>query len=785
MRLRSFAPSPLLACALALFTAQACGPDFRPDVFVQLMHPDKPKEFAAGKLGVLLPTYPRQDLAVAFRYLNGGTLNAVEQAAYTPTYSFLDPEWEKQWDAQNGNVQGEDDPAANWKKLRAQYSVVPAAQPQGKDAQGGFVEQSDYDNCNADAYATAAATMQARAKTWGAQSVDFAEWLRGQDAVFGNCAKPGAAPGDAPATSSALLKADRAYQQAAAHFYAGNFADARTGFEAIAQNAESPWSNIAPYLAARCLVRQAFHDAKAADWGEMAAFDPALMKQAADSLSSLLKENKPGAPRRAIENELDLVRLRTDTLHRVGELGAALAGPKSDANYTNHLRDLTWYLNNKLDSLPVRSDFSDPSNGSGSPDFDKPYADLAELRGTGPLVDWVITFQSPASAAQEHALTEWRSTHERYWLLAALAKATGKESADGELVTAAAAVPSGSPAWESFTFYRARLMIAMGRGQEARALLEQSLPQVRADGRDSSINLFRELEADASTSLKDFLIWAPRKTINTVSESKSSLDECLDVMKNPKRVYDCSKKVEPVQFSSDAAGFFNTQAPVATLVDAANDAALPQQLRTSIAMMAWVRSVLLKDDATAQKLLPLLPEKLREQAGPGNGLHSLMAILRNPGLRPYLDPGVQRSYSYDFVESYADNWWCNNWQTTWNEGNMSLSPTESRTFLDDGQRKEASAELSKLTSEQGSAVYLGGLIIDYANAHPDDKDVPESLYLLLRMIRYGCERATSQYDNNPDAETKRVTELRKEASRLLRQRYTTDPWTKKAAPIAG
>jgi hypothetical protein len=30
-----------------------------------------------------------------------------------------------------------------------------------------------------------------------------------------------------------------------------------------------------------------------------------------------------------------------------------------------------------------------------------------------------------------------------------------------------------------------------------------------------------------------------------------------------------------------------------------------------------------------------------------------------------------------------------------------------------------------------------------------------------------------------------VDEIRKAASRLLRQRYTTNPWTKKAAPYAG
>jgi len=87
----------LLIAVLSLVTAQACGPFFSPDVFVLKMRPDKPKDFAAGSLGVLLPTYPRQDLIVAFRYLNGGTLSQQEQRAYEPTYAGDDPEEYRRW----------------------------------------------------------------------------------------------------------------------------------------------------------------------------------------------------------------------------------------------------------------------------------------------------------------------------------------------------------------------------------------------------------------------------------------------------------------------------------------------------------------------------------------------------------------------------------------------------------------------------------------------------------------------------------------------------------------
>lgn len=787
MKPRSFVSSLLLVCIFALLSAQACGPDFAPDAFVRKLRPDKPKEFATGKLGVLLPTYPRTDLTVAFRYLNGGTLNAAEQAAYTPTYNYTDPEWEQQWNTQSAQ-QAADDPVAVWRKLRARFSgAAQAVQTQKTDTTqdpGGYTQQSSYDNCNADAFRSAAATLQARAKAWGGQSADLADWLHAQDTVFNNCAQgPLQLPAPAPATSSALLKADRAYQQAAALFYAASFPDARKGFEAVAPDANSPWRTIAPYLAARCLVRQAFHDAKGEGGEEMATFDPALMKQAAVVLQSLLKENQPGAPRRAIQNELDLVRMRTEPVVRAGELAAALAGPKTDAGYSQHLRDLTWYLNLKLDGLPVRVDFSNPNEPP--PSYSKAYADLAPLRASAPLVDWLITFQSPAVEAKDHAIAEWKSTHQAFWLLAAAAKASENDASAADLVEAAAQISPDAPAWESFTYHRIRLLIAMGHTPDARALLAQTLPQIRAGGHDSSVNLFLGLQARAANSLNEFLTWAPRKTISATSESQSSLSECIEVMKSPKRVYDCAQAVSPVQFSADAADVFNTQAPLATLVQAANSSTLPQQLRTSVAMMAWVRSVLLKDDATARKLLPLLPEKLRQQAAPGTGMHVLMAVLRNPGLRPYLDPGIQRSYSYDFVESYADNWWCQDWRATWNGGNMPLQPTDPAMFIAPEQRSAADAELATLVSEKGAAVYLGGIVLDFAQAHPDDEDVPESLYLLLRMIRYGCERGISPYDNSPGSQSKRVDDIRRTAARLLRQRYAANPWTKKAAPYVG
>ena len=255
-------------------------------------------------------------------------------------------------------------------------------------------------------------------------------------------------------------------------------------------------------------------------------------------------------------------------------------------------------------------------------------------------------------------------------------------------------------------------------------------------------------------------------------------------MKDPKRKYDCVKNVLPEQLSGDAAGFFNVQAPLSVWAEAASSTVLSEQLRRAIAMEGWVRSVLLKDDAAGAKLFPLLPSELQQQAGGATGFRAQVTIVRNPGLRPYLDAGVQRAYSYDFVESYRDNWWCDDWQASW----AAIPPPVQEVpvaFLANADRNEGERQASELGRRPEAAEYLGPLVLAYANNHPNDPDVPESLYLVLRMIRYGCSGSPVIDPAAAKESEQKIAEIKKAAARLLRQRYAASPWTKKAAPIAG
>lgn len=801
MKKSGLAAAIAILILLPFFAVQACGPDFRPDVFVRNLRPDHPKEFAAGKLGVLLPTYPRMDLMVAFRYLNGGKLSAEEQAAYTPTYSMFESE-QQELPAQP--EQPVPTAVEIWNASRNNYTwpSTSAIQGHGLDIKANerFLYQTGYFNCYNDALQTATETLQARAKIWGAESPWLANWLREQDAVFSNCA--GAStdfPEAAPANAPELLKADRAYQIAAALFYQGKYDEARNAFAAIHRDTSSSWSGLAGYLEARCLVRKAL-STPSPDSSSQSSFDAGPMKEAAELLRVLLREKHPGVSRGAIADELGLITIRIDQTGRAHELASLLAGPSTDPDYRQNLIDLTLVLNGKLDSIPFRQDSSNDlflndaqkkinwdtkaTDTQRTDAFNKTYKDTADLRTDAPLIDWTLTMQSPSVEARQHALAAWKHTPTLYWLVAAMAKARGDDSETPNLIAAAANVSTTSPAWTTITYHRARLMLESGKSGEARSLLDETLPVLQTAQQDSAANLFRDLRMAAAPDLDGFLRFAPKRVLLRTSESYYASRECLEVMKDPKRSYDCAKTVDADQFSEAASSFFNAQAPLSVLVAAAKSDALPQQLRQSVAMMAWTRSILLHDDAAAKALLPLLPAKLQQQAGDGIGFAAIMALARNPGLRPYLESGVQRSYTYDFVESYRDNWWCKGLAPSWASSSAPFA-AETPAFLTREQRKEAQTQLETLSAQEGAQVYLGNLILAYAKDNADDPRTPEALFLVLRMIRYGCDRQPYTPDGKASSEALQEDALKKDVSRLLRQRYASSPWTKKAAPFAG
>src|SRR5262249_39790490 len=151
--------------------------------------------------------------------------------------------------------------------------------------------------------------------------------------VFENCSggsgfppqpKEAVIPAAAHAQDPAEIRADRAYQIAAAHFYASDLDAAQTAFEAIAQDASSPYHELAEYLIARVLVRR----------GTLFAEDGPrahdALVQAEAQLRKILTDGDLQAMHPAAQRLLGFVNIRLHRQQRFHQLETSLARP-SDA----------------------------------------------------------------------------------------------------------------------------------------------------------------------------------------------------------------------------------------------------------------------------------------------------------------------------------------------------------------------------------------------------------------------------------------------------------------------
>jgi hypothetical protein len=712
------------AAAIPLLVVTACGPFFDTPIFVPTTRPESQDAYAGGKLGVLQPGYWKRDKVVAYRYLTGGSISTAERAAYlAPRSSYGSPTGAE-----------DDSPAKRWRLARAEALhldpkiVGTPADPPIEQTRSIEVKRKDYTetasylNCSDDAFVAAAASLRSRAKVWGASSPDLADWVKAQDDVFSNCAKPGAIPQPARSGASNLLRYDREYQVAAANFYAGNFDAAIAGFETVGRNPSSPWQPWGEYLAGRAEVRKAAMTAPSVDWGEQAKFDPALLQKAHDRLASLVRVANPRIAA-AAQGELNFIEVRLTPQKRLDEVAAALAGPKPDVEFAQDLADLV---------------FLTAHNTTGT-------HDMLRWMGEGGTVD---------------PLAEWRSRHSTPWLIAALSAAKSGDAGNGELEAAAAKIPASSPGYVTASYQRARLMLASKDYAAARTLTSTVLSGLNGVGSGGARNALLSERLQTATSYEQFLADAPRKVVATDNGDDPE----------PQAV-DSKTPVE--NFDWDATAAFNRQLPLTLWVQAARSKNLPDHLRRAVAMAAWLRALGLEDAATVKAAAELLPPAFRTP----EDFATTLLLLRNPGVRPYVEQGQQRSADYSGLDSFRDNWWCMKWgegPRTMGEDGKPTPMTTPVMFLSAEQKRAVADETKRLNDLPNGVIWLGHRAMDYAKDHPDDKSVPEALALTVRATRYGCY--TGADDDKATLEQKAIS---KEAFNLLHSKYPKSPWTAK------
>ncbi len=331
--------SLLMMFALLLSAVMPCGPGYISPLFDTTKAPEDPfTDFAAGRLGIIKPTYRRSVLFAAYRWIAGSGLNGAEQAAAIDVWnadlknkSFTDDNID---DAVKAWVERRKDVVGNEETTPAIYV---------ERSYGGY---DFFPNCTRNAFETAAETLSDRTTAHGRDNAYVREWISGQDKVFENCASGKRTPDDVAPGSPAWLEKDRAYQKAAAEFYALDYADAKKRFAEIAQDSESPWQETADYLVGRTLIRQA-------SLGKSKAKSAELYEEAERHLEQFV--SRSGKFSASSERMLGLIAYRLHPKERVGQLAKKLAFYGGNENFRQDLIDYTWLMD-KFESEVLRAE---------------------------------------------------------------------------------------------------------------------------------------------------------------------------------------------------------------------------------------------------------------------------------------------------------------------------------------------------------------------------------------------------------------------------------------------
>jgi len=727
---------------------QACGPFFTDAIFVYSKHPDLPFEkFAAGRLGVLQTGWARSYLVAAYRNLAGISLSQTEARAIKGVWDDrLNLGWES----------NDDQWIKKWTEARQKVPGL-AAPPEIKAYRNREKphEYESYLNCQQDAFENAEATLNERIKTFGADSPGIKSWVAAQDLVFANCAEGQHIPAGASAEGTdlpPLIRADRAYQIAAADFYATNFDQASRQFDSIAQDKSSPWRNKAGYLAARSLLRKGSLADKEEDGR------PALA-EAESRLNAILKDNSLSASHHASARLLNLVRLRLHPEEKLHELAHGLAKKDASADFKQDVWDYTVLLDKYLEE---GDDTAKPKQPVGLTSDE--------------LTDWVVTFQDASPAGATHSIEQWEKTRTLPWLVAAISKVSGKQAQADALLSAAAVIDRTSPAFSSVAFHSVRLLIESNRSNEARAMLDKILKGDRSQLSPSALNLLLSQRTSLAQNLEEFLQTAPR-----VPAGMSDDSDGRELPEEESATKDKTKGAE-LFFDLDGANAFNKAMPVALIKDAARSATLAPNLRRDVAQAAFARAALLDDYKTASQAAVLVQEmypQLKEFLGAyqkadtpdARRFTAAFLSLKFPGLRPYVTAGLGRTTSVEEVDSYRDNWWCTeppkpeNVPMGEDEADKATArPIPPPEFLK-GAKALAANQFAALQALGAAPNYLCRIAIAWAEKNPADPRAPEALHLAVRSTRFGCT----------DAETGRWS---KAAYDLLHRRYPNTTWAK-------
>lgn len=695
-----------MGLSVAAGPALPCGFSAEQNVYVFENRPADPVAFARGQLGILAARMSPSHLIVALRHLHGAALSAAEQEAVV-----------RAWADHEAPVTSPPDATGVWMQARERHLPRDERMRTHLEMDGEFYGYVP--NCQDDALLTAAKTLEAREREY--PNADWVKrWVAAQDQVFSNCDGGGTIPEPLGEDAPPLARADRAYQIAAAHFYAGNYDEAARRFEELAGDTASPWREWGDYLGARARVRKGL-------FGAGGDRDATALDEAVAHLEALCERSPED---RRLRRLLAYARLR--------------AAPDVEAVA------LTSAMLESFDREELAQEFVD---------LDAAFArEGSSSRETAPddAADWLCVMTTRCELDPNDirhsellrgdiAVARYLQSGALHWLVAALVHAERDTPGVLNVLEAAERVPVASAAAHTVAFHRARLLVELGRTREAERLL-QDLHAPRSPALDvSSHNRVTALQLRLADNVAELAASVLQVRLGTQQEQYFTADHPPALRCAP----------------AEAVEALNTHLPLHHWTQLV---AGREQL-SGFALAGFIRAALLDDVERGRTLVTVLaqraPAVAEELAGwstaadaPARQFELAYFLLKHRGWGPLLSADTCVAADGHATHGTA---WCV----------VDADSVAALPHFPAALRVHAQAELEALARLGTDLDFVTRVVTQWARTHPDDPRAPEALHrAVLRARNNFCRSEDTQ-------------RLSRTAFRLLHKRFAGSAWAKK------
>lgn len=690
------------------------------------------KDFKMGQLGILLPSYDRESLYLAYRalILDQKTLEKQEQNTALKA---------DEMDQPTGGIRV-------WMDIRGSITDKLPPRPIDQDRSFGGRAFGKYLNCGNGAFNFAAETLQALKHNPRVGKTALNEWVAAQDIVFELCGDPETETavrvmpqdllGNAPLYSRQL----RQYQIAAAYFYTEKYDEALRRFDAIANDKLHPMRAWASHASLRTLLRSGSMDTTfAMRVNEIRnSPEPEARRRENFALAVSENQNKMGQIYSQILQRAKVILTDKSRIKQHGPVNKLVkqAGLSlvPDQLYT----ELSGVLGRFDKDVQLNGDLTEwVAIGNRLFDYRGNAALVAKLRDKYEYFDWIRTIQSctdnrlspnyteHCSQDSTHALDMYKKTKAKTWLLATLVTAPKLTSEVEATFASALQAKPDSKEYLTVRYYMAKLLRGVGRHDEAVTVIQAVFP-----GGSNSLN--------------------PSILHDAASANNLFRQEMLSMSKNEQQALPFLMRESSRRIGADGDEILNRRLSSEDLLRLAKMPSIDRLLPSQLLVAAWWRSDMVGKTATAEAAARQLIEvepALRDAATAYLKLTDADErhyLLGKAAMVYRISPqifAVSKDFSGKRKPGPAD-WWC-----SFNDEDFKAQALIQRitpTTLDMTQDVAGrDAEMVKLRQIGTAADWLSRVAQKRATANANDPVVRAMLETVVKSEKLDCISANS------------------------------------------